>query len=251
MLALLIVHVPQPLSAERLVDELWGERPPVTAQHAVQVHVSGIRKILRAGGGGAAVLSSRSGYVLDVDPELIDARRFEQLLGDARGILAGEPSRARELFGEAFELWRGPPLAEFSQFDFARAEADRLEELRALAVEGLVEARLECGESGEVIGAITGLVAANPLRERPRRLLMLALYRGGRHAEALAAYRDACAALDEIGLQPGPELRRLEEAILRHDNRFAMRACRLMRIVRSRAHLWVLRSCRMVRQARA
>ena len=118
---------------------------------------------------------------------------------------------------EALELWRGPPLVEFGRFEFARLEADRLEELHAVALEGLVEARLSCGEHGEVIAAITALVAANPLRERPRRLLMLALYRSGRHAEALGAYRDACAALDEIGLQPGPELRQLEEAILRHD----------------------------------
>ena len=114
-------------------------------------------------------------------------------------------------------MWRGRPLDEFGQFDFARRETDRLDELYAFAVEGRVEARLACGEDADVLGQITGLVAANPLRERPRRLLMLALYRGGRHAEALAAYRDACSALDEIGLRPGPELRQLEQAILRHD----------------------------------
>ncbi|MGH2884932.1 MAG: ATP-binding protein, partial [Solirubrobacteraceae bacterium] len=128
-----------------------------------------------------------------------------------------DPSAARGLFEQALGLWRGKPLGEFAEFEFAREEADRLQELRAVALEGLAEARLAAGEHAEVIGQITSLAAANPLRERPRRLLMLALYRSGRHAEALAAYRDAVAAFDEIGLQPGPELRALEEAILRHD----------------------------------
>jgi class 3 adenylate cyclase/DNA-binding winged helix-turn-helix (wHTH) protein len=217
VLALLLLRAPEPVSLDRLTDELWGERPPASAAHAVQVYISGIRKVLRAGGGGVAVRSSRSGYVLEVDAERVDARRFERLVGEAQHALSGDPSHARELFGEALELWRGPPLVEFGRFEFARLEADRLEELHAVALEGLVEARLSCGEHSEVIAAITALVAANPLRERPRRLLMLALYRSGRHAEALAAYREACAALDEIGLQPGPELRTLEEAILRHD----------------------------------
>ena len=217
VLALLLACAPEAVSLDRLTDELWGERPPASAQHALQVYVSGIRKALRAGGGGVAVRSSPSGYVLEVDAERVDARRFERLVGEAQRALVGDPSHARELFVEALELWRGPPLVEFGRFEFARLAADRLEELHAVALEGLVESRLACGEHSEVIAAITALVAAHPLRERPRRLLMLALYRSGRHAEALGAYRDACAALDEIGLQPGPELRQLEEAILRHD----------------------------------
>jgi DNA-binding SARP family transcriptional activator len=138
-------------------------------------------------------------------------------LDQAQRVLAGDPSHARQLLGVALELWRGPPLAEFEMSDLSRQEADRLDELHTLAVEGLVEARLACGEHGEMIGTLARLVGANPLRERPRRLLMLALYRGGRHAEALAVYRDACIALDQIGLQPGPHLRQLEEAILPHD----------------------------------
>jgi len=217
VLALLLIGAPAPVSPDRLIDELWGERPPATAPHAVQVYVSGIRRLLRAGGSEAVVRSSPSGYVLVVDPERVDARRFERLVGEAQRVLADDPARARELFGAALGLWLGPPLAEISQFEFARREADRLEELRAVALEGLVEAQLACGEHTEAIAAITSLVAANPLREKPRRLLMLALYRSGRHAEALAAYRDARAALDEIGLHPGRELRQLEQAILRHD----------------------------------
>ncbi len=147
---------------------------------------------------------------------LVDATRFELLVTAAQRALMDGPVTARGLFEEALGLWRGAPLAEF-EFEFALRERERLEELHAVAVEGQVEARLACGECREVIGTITALVAANPLREAPRRLLMLALYRAGRHAEALAAYRDACEALDEIGLQPGPELRQLEQAILQHD----------------------------------
>jgi class 3 adenylate cyclase/DNA-binding winged helix-turn-helix (wHTH) protein/tetratricopeptide (TPR) repeat protein len=217
VLALLILHAPEPVSLDRLIDELWGERPPATAQHAVQVYVSGIRKLLRVGGADVAVRTSASGYALDVDPGRIDAGRFERLLAESQRVLAGDPSHARTLFEEALALWRGPALADFQQSEITRHQAARLEELRTLAIEGLVEARLACGEHAEVIGPITGLVAVDPLRERPRRLLMLALYRSGRHPEALAVYRDACEVLDEIGLQPGPQLRQLEQAILCHD----------------------------------
>ena len=217
VLALLLVEAPAAVSVDRLIDELLGERPPATAWHAVQVYVSALRKLLRPGGTEVAVRISAGGYVLDVDPERVDARRFEGLVEQGQHVLSGDPSRGRALFEQALALWRGRPLSDLSRFGFARREADRLEELYATAVEGVVEARLMGGEHGEVIPAVTRLVAADPLRERPRQLLMLALYRGGRHAEALGAYRDACAALDEVGLQPGPELRRLEQAILRHD----------------------------------
>ena len=221
VLALLLVYAPEAVSRDRLIDELWGERPPATAAHAVQVYVSGIRKALRPAGDGVAVRSSPAGYVLEVEAERVDARRFERLIEDAQRLLGDDPAGARGLFERALGLWRGRPLAEFEEFEWARREADRLEELRTVGLEGLVEARLTRGEHGEVIGTLTGLVAANPLRERPRRLLMLALYRTGRHAEALAVYRDACAALDGIGLQPGPQLRELERAILQHDQSLA------------------------------
>ena len=218
LLALLLVHAPEVVPVDRLIDELWGERPPATASHAVQVHVSAIRKTLNSAtaGDGLAVTRSGSGYALEVDPERVDATRFEGLVTAAQRALVDAPVTANGLFEEALGLWRGSPLAEL-EFEFAVRERERLEELHAVAVEGQVEARLAYGEHREVIGTITGLVASNPLREGPRRLLMLALYRAGRHAEALAAYRDACEALDEIGLQPGPELRQLEQAILQHD----------------------------------
>ncbi|HEY7966442.1 MAG TPA: AfsR/SARP family transcriptional regulator, partial [Solirubrobacteraceae bacterium] len=209
VLALLVVDTPEPVSVDRLIDELWGERPPASAQHAIQVYVSAIRKLLRTSGGEVSVRTTGSAYALETDPDRVDAKRFGRLLAEAQQRAGEDPERASQLFGEALGLWRGPPLAEFAQFAFALREADRLEELRTTGIEGLVEARLSHGEHAEVLGMITGLVASNPLRERPRRLLMLALYRSGRHAEALDAYRDACTALDEIGLQPGPELRQL------------------------------------------
>ncbi|MGO9975844.1 MAG: BTAD domain-containing putative transcriptional regulator [Solirubrobacteraceae bacterium] len=219
VLALLIIDAPAPVSTDRLVDQLWGERPPATAQHAIQVHVSAIRRLLRDAGGEreVALRTTPAGYALQVDPSQIDARRFEGLLEESQRLLVDAPQAARALLDQALSLWRGPALADLRDSDIAREEAERLDELRALALERQAEARIGCGEHVEAIGAITRLVASNPVRERPRLLLMLALYRSGRQAEALAAYRDACAALDEIGLQPGPELRELEAAILRHD----------------------------------
>jgi DNA-binding SARP family transcriptional activator len=217
LLALLVVSTPEPVTRDRLIDELWGENPPASAHHGVQVYVSGVRKVWRAAGSDAEVRSSKAGYALAVEPEQVGARRLERLVGEARRALADDPGLAWERFVEALSLRRGPPLAGFEDVELARREAERLDELRVLASDGLVQARLECAEHAEVIGQITGLLGGNPLRERPRRLLMLALYRSGRHAEALSAYHDACAALDEIGLHPGPELRTLEQAILRHD----------------------------------
>ena len=217
VLSLLLIQAPNPVSRDRLIDNLWAERPTATAAHAVQVHISGIRKILGAGADEPLLQGSRAGYLLAVDPERIDGKRFERLVSEAQHSLAKNPAHARELFEQALGLWRGTPMADLAKFDFAAREADRLEELHADAVEGVVQARLALGQHVETIGQITSLVATNPLRETPRRLLMVALYRSGRHAEALAAYRDARSAFDQIGLEPSPELRQLEEAILLHD----------------------------------
>jgi DNA-binding SARP family transcriptional activator len=222
VLALLLVEAPAAVSMDRLIEELWAGQPPATAAHAVQVHVSALRKLLRAAGEEVAVHNSASGYALDVDPERVDARRFKRLLEAGEAVLREDAGRGRTLLEEALGLWHGVPLADLDRFDFARRESERLTELHARAVEALAEARLASGEHDEAISALTTLAAADPLRERPRRLLMLALYRGGRHAEALAVYRDACAALDEVGLLPGPELQALEQAILRHDESLRM-----------------------------
>ena len=223
VIGLLALCAPQPVPIDRLVDEVWGERPPASAHHAIQVYVSAIRKLLRSAGAEATVTTSAAGYALEVDPERVDANRFERLVSAAQSAVGDHPASAREQFREALALWRGQPLAglgwERERPGAARpgGETARLDELRTSATEGLAEAELALGRHREVVGAISELVAANPLREQPRRLLMLALYRSGRHAEALTAYREARAALDEIGLQPGPDLRALEQAILRHD----------------------------------
>jgi DNA-binding SARP family transcriptional activator len=224
VLALLVVEAPAAVSVDRLIDELWSGRPPATAAHGVQVYVSALRKLLRGTGEEVTVGSSPSGYTLDVDPERIDARCFERLVETGERAVGENSGHGRTLLEEALGLWRGPPLADLDRFGFARRESERLGELHARAVEALAEARLASGEHGEAISSLAALAAADPLRERPRRLLMLALYRGGRQAEALAVYRDACAALDEVGLLPGPELKALEGAILRHDESLRMPA---------------------------
>ena len=217
VLALLVLAAPEAVSRDRLIDGLWEERPPTSAAHAVEVHISAIRKMLRAAGAEGLLSRSGGGYRLDVEPEQIDARRFDRLVREAQSELGSDSTRAMALFDEALGLWRGEPLEGLEDYEFARVEAQRLREARDLALEGMMETRLAHGESSELVATLAELVSSSPLRERPRRLLMLALYRSGRHAEALDAYRHAAAALDEIGLQPTPELRALEQQILTHD----------------------------------
>ena len=185
--------------------------PRKTATTSLQNTVSRLRKEL-----GAEFLETRApGYVLRVDPARIDARRFEQLLRDAR---RAAPEERRELLVRALDLWRGPALAEFAFEQFAQAEIRRLEELRLVAVEERIEADLELGRHGDVVGELEALVREHPLRETSRRQLMLALYRSGRQAEALEAYQDARARfVEELGIEPGPELKKLQAEILRHE----------------------------------
>jgi DNA-binding SARP family transcriptional activator len=225
LVALLALHAPNPVSCDRLIDELWGERPPHSALHAIQVYVSGIRMALRAGGARDDVVRTcLSAYALDVAQEQIDARRFERLIHDGRAVAAEDPRRARELLEDALALWRGSPLTEAEQAADAVLEAERLDELRLAATECLADIKLEAGEHAELVGTLQALVSRHPLRDQLRRQLMLALYRSGRQTEALAAYREACAALAELGLLPSPKLRELEEAILRHDRALEPRA---------------------------
>src|SRR5262249_13546496 len=150
------------------------------------------------------------GYVLTVGPEELDSARFEQLVTEARGAV---PAQAARLLREALGLWRGPALAEFEE-PFARVEGGRLEDLRLAALEERIEAELALGLHAELVGELETLVAEHPHRERLRVQLMLALYRCGRQADALAAFRDARAALDELGLEPSATLRELEKQIL-------------------------------------
>ena len=219
LLALLILHAGEVVSADRLIDELWGESPPPTATTALQGLVSTLRKRLepaRVGGEAGAVLRTvPPGYVLATDPTGVDANRFRRLLEEASGAAAAERSaRLRQ----ALSLWRGPVLAEFTYQPFAQREITALEELRLVAIEERVEADLALGRHGQLVAELEALVAEHPFREGLRGELMVALYRAGRQAEALAVYRDARQALaEELGIEPGPGLRQLEGAILRQD----------------------------------
>jgi WD40 repeat protein/DNA-binding SARP family transcriptional activator len=202
---MLALNVDSPVSTVRLIDGLWGERPPATAIKIVQVYVSQLRKALAASGDGAQIVTRGRGYELRLGSGAVDAQRFERLVAQAAPR-------------EALALWRGAPLDDVSDVPFAGAEIRRLEELRLSTVELAIESDLAEGRHREVLGELQALVAAEPLRERLHAQRMLALYRCGRQAEALAAYRQARTTLVEaIGAEPGAELRRLHEAILRQD----------------------------------
>ncbi len=213
LLAFLLLNANEVVSTDRLAEALWPEKIPRTAAKAIQVYVSALRKAL---GIARDRLETRGpGYVLRVGAGELDLHEFERLLASAKDEKAAV--RAATL-REALALWRGAPLADFEYESFVQPEAARLGELRQLALESRVEADLELGGGPELIAELQALVASRPLQERPRVLLMRALYRAGRQSEALDAYRDGKRLLDdELGLDPGPELRELERAILRQD----------------------------------
>jgi YVTN family beta-propeller protein len=215
VLALLVLHRGEVLSTDRLVDELWGERAPATAHKTVQVYVWNLRRAL----GDGVIVTRGRGYVLIVQAPQVDVGRFEALVGEGRRALGeGDPGRASVLLGAALALWRGEPLADFAYEPFAQGEIARLEEARLAALEDRIEADLALGRHAALVAELEGLVAANPLRERLRGQLMLALYRSGRQADALENYRKARRELiDELGIEPGPGLQELEGAILAHD----------------------------------
>jgi YVTN family beta-propeller protein len=219
LFALLLVNRGEVVSTDRILEALWGDQPPETAAKAVQGYVSHLRRVLEPGDRRELLVTRAPGYVLRPDGVVVDATRFEQLAADGRRALDdGAPDEAALLFDEALALWRGPALAEFAYDDFAQAEIHRLGELRLSVTEDRVDALLRLGRHGELVGQLDSLVAAHPLRERLRGQWMLALYRSGRQAEALQAYRDGRRLLaSELGLEPGPELQRLERAILAQD----------------------------------
>ena len=211
LLAVLLLHAGRVVPTDRLIHELWGDHPPASAANSLQNAVSQLRKVL-----GPETLQTRApGYVLLVENSSIDVGRFESALSDARRAAPAERAR---LLRQALDTWRGPPLAEFTFASFAQSEIHRLEELRLAATEQRIEADIESGQPGDVVPELHGLVAEHPLRERYWRLLMLALYRAGRQAEALDAYQSARVRLvDELGIEPSEELRRLHSSILRQD----------------------------------
>jgi DNA-binding SARP family transcriptional activator len=219
LLALLLLHCNEVVSADRLIDELWGARPPPTAAKGLQVYVSQLRKEMQPhdGGRNGQILVTRSnGYLLQVQPDELDVRRFErELSAGEQALAAGEPDRAAQRLRQGLAMWRGPPLADFTYEPFAQQEIARLKDLHLVAIEQRVDADLALGRHAQVVGELEALVREHPLRERVRGQLMLALYRCGRQAEALEAYR-SCRRLmtDELGLEPGPSLRELEASIL-------------------------------------
>jgi ABC-type transport system substrate-binding protein/DNA-binding SARP family transcriptional activator/streptogramin lyase len=219
LLAVLLLSANEPVSRDVLVDRLWGECPPAGAQHTLEVYVSRLRKTLEPAAGGPVVLTRPSAYVLQAPGERIDVRRFERLAGEGRRALAGgAPGRAAAVLREALALWRGAPLADVGDEPFAQAEIARLEALRAAVLEDRIEADLALGRHGDVIGELEALAAAHPLRERLYQQLMIALYRCGRQAEALAVYHSARkTVVGELGIEPGPGLKRVERAILEQD----------------------------------
>jgi YVTN family beta-propeller protein len=207
VLALLLLDANRIVSTERLIDGLWGDAPPETARSALQVYVAGLRKAL--GEDGASLRTSAPGYVLDVPPGASDLEEFDQLRAE------GRPR-------DALALWRGAALADLDGEPFAAPAAGRLEELRLATLEERIDADLALGRHAELVPELDGLVAEHPYRERFRAQQMLALYRSGRQADALAAYRSARTAfVDELGIEPGEELKRLERAVLDHDPELA------------------------------
>jgi DNA-binding SARP family transcriptional activator len=216
LLAILLSHANRPLPVDRLIDMLWSGAPPRTAGENLRLYVHRLRRAL---GDGHRIAHLPGGYALAVEPGELDARRFEALAGEGESALvAGDPQRAAEALRGALALWRGPAYADFDGVDAVRMEADRLDARRESVQEAWIEAGLILGRHEALIGELARLVREHPLRERPRAQLMLALYRCGRQAEALQLYRDGRHVLaTELGIEPGPELRRLEEAILRGD----------------------------------
>jgi DNA-binding SARP family transcriptional activator/ABC-type branched-subunit amino acid transport system substrate-binding protein len=215
VLAILLLHRGEVVSTDRLIDELWDERPPATAAKTVQVYVSNLRKAL----GNGLLVTQGHGYLLHTSPGQVDLDRFEALVGEGRRALReGNARDGSDRFREALTLWRGPALEDFAYEGFAQSAGAQLEEQRLAALEDRIEADLALGEHAALVAELESLVRDHPLRERLHLQLMLALYRSGRQAEALEHYQSARRALiDRLGIEPGPALRELEQSILAQD----------------------------------
>ena len=218
LLAVLALRRGEVVSTDGLVDALWGEQPPPTAAKALQGYVSHLRRILESAGESGVLVTQPPGYLLRLADDAVDARRFEVLAAQGWRQLDDDPAGAVATFEEALALWHGPALGEFAFSDFAQREIHRLDELRLETIEGRLEGQLRLGRHGAVVAELEARVDEHPLRERLRGQLMLALYRSGRQAEALEVYRDGRRRLaNDLGLEPGTELQRLERQILAQD----------------------------------
>jgi DNA-binding SARP family transcriptional activator/class 3 adenylate cyclase len=212
VLVILALNAGRVVSTDRLIDLLWGEQPPKTAVTSLQNFISQLRKIV----GADVVVTKAPGYLLNIAAEQVDVNQFEQTVAATRSL---EPAARANKLRDALELWRGSALADFTFEPFAENEIARLEELRSAAFEDRIDADLEGGAAPELVGEIEELIKQNPLRERLRGQLMLALYRSGRQAEALRAYQEARRALvDELGIEPSPALQQLHASILRQES---------------------------------
>jgi DNA-binding SARP family transcriptional activator len=232
LLAALALGRGRVVSVDQLIEALWPAKRPSDARHALEMHASRLRGLL---GEEATVEARAPGYVLELDPAQIDVNRFEQLIGELRDVLDVDPARAAARAGDALSLLRGAALADFAYETFAQEEIARLEELRLEAEDARIEAELRLGRSGELIGEIEALIAAAPLRERRRGQLMVALYRAGRQADALDVYTQTrVVLLEELGLEPGPALRDIQQAILRQDPALAIGSAPLAEAALSR-----------------
>src|SRR5436190_3457171 len=211
LLALLLFDAGRAVSTDRLIGALWGEQPPRTAPTSLQNFVSQLRKAL----GSDRIVTKPPGYLIRLESSELDLNRVHALRNEAKAVSVGE--RGTKLRA-ALAHWRGPPLEEFAYEPFAQNEIARLEELRLTLLEERLEAEIEAGEAGELIGELEALVGEHPLRERFREQLMLALYRSGRQAEALEAFQQGRRALvEELGIDPSPRLQQLHAAILRQE----------------------------------
>jgi YVTN family beta-propeller protein len=215
LLAVLLLRANEAVSSDRLVDELWGSTPPTLAPKLVQGHVSALRKLLGAG----RIVTRPPGYLIDVGDGELDLLEFSRLVQAAHGQA---PGRAAELLREALALWRGPALADVDLEGFAARDVEQLEELRLAALLDRIEADLVLGREAQLVAELEPLVGRHPFNERLRAQLMLALYRSGRQADALASYQQGRRVLvEELGLEPGDELKELERRILAHDEALA------------------------------
>jgi len=230
LLTLLLLRPGEVASRDRLIDDLWGDERPETADHALQVYISNLRRAL----GREAIVTRAGGYALAVDADGVDAVRFQRLAERGRAELGRDPEAAAQTLREALALWRGPALADVAYEEFAQAEVGRLEELRLIALEERIEADLRLGRHAALVAELESLVAEHPLRERLRAQLVLALYRSGRQSDSLDAYRQARETLlEELGLEPSAELRELQAAILRQEPSLDVEPAEL----RARRHL--------------
>jgi DNA-binding SARP family transcriptional activator len=231
LLARLLLSANRVVSAAQLADDLWSDDPPPHGLATLRVYVSRLRRVL---GPQAGILVTQApGYRLNVDDDQLDALRFERLVrAGNESMAAGRPDDAAAALREALDLWRGPALSDLADVPFARADADRLEEARLTALEHRVQADLACGRHASLVAELDSLASRHRLRERFTAQRMLALYRCGRQAETLNAYADLRARLaEELGIDPSPELRRLQERILRQDSALDWRPRSLLKKV--------------------